>query len=124
MQYIKQFGILALAGATGEAISRLVFAGRISGNVIGMLLLFLLLCLGVVKLGQIEDTADFILKNMSFFFIPATVSFINAYDLIKNVLVQLFLIAILTSILTFFVTYHTVRLVYLIQEKIGGNRRA
>lgn len=124
MQYIKQFGVLALAGATGEAISRLVFAGRISGNVIGMLLLFLLLCLGIVKLGQIEDTADFILKNMSFFFIPATVSFINAFDLIKSVIVQLFLIAILTSILTFFVTYHTVRLVYLIQEKIGGKRRA
>jgi len=120
MQYIKQFGILALAGAVGELISQLVFAGKISGNVIGMLLMFLLLCLGVIKVGQISDVADFILRNMSFFFIPATVSFINAYDLISDVIFQLLIISLVTAVLTFFVTYGVVKLVYRLQHKTEG----
>ena len=118
MQYIKQFGILACAGIVGEVLSRLVFAGRISGNVIGMLLMFVLLLTGVVKLGQIHDVADFILKNMAFFFIPATVSFIEAYDLVKNVIFQLFIIAVTTSLITFFVTYGTIKLVTYIQQRV------
>jgi holin-like protein len=45
----------------------------IPGNVMGMILLFLLLCLGIVKPRQIQEAADLLLKHMAFFFIPMSV---------------------------------------------------
>lgn len=41
----------------------------ILGNVVRVLLLFCLLSFHVIKLEQIQDAADFLLKHMIFFFI-------------------------------------------------------
>ena len=45
----------------------------IPGNVVGVLLLFTLLCLGIVKLAWVELAADFLLKHLVFFFVPIAV---------------------------------------------------
>ncbi len=49
----------------------------IPGNVVGMVLLFCLLCLGVIRLEYIQEAADFLLKHMLFFFIPLAVGLMN-----------------------------------------------
>ncbi len=43
------------------------------GNVVGVVALFALLCLGVLKLEHLSDAADFLLRHLVFFFIPITV---------------------------------------------------
>jgi holin-like protein len=45
----------------------------IPGNVLGMVLLFLLLSLGVVKEGWLKDGAAVLTKHLAFFFIPIAV---------------------------------------------------
>ncbi len=40
----------------------------IPGNVVGVVVLFLLLCSGLVKLKHVELAADFLLKHLVFFF--------------------------------------------------------
>lgn len=45
----------------------------IPGNVLGMILLFILLLTGVLKLEWINEVASFLLKHLVFFFIPITV---------------------------------------------------
>lgn len=42
-------------------------------NVVGVLALFCLLCLGVIKLEHVEEAADFLLRHLVFFFVPITV---------------------------------------------------
>lgn len=49
----------------------------IPGTVFGMVLLFLLLLGGIIKLSYIQDTADFLLKHMLFFFIPIAVGLMD-----------------------------------------------
>ena len=49
----------------------------IPGNVIGVILLFGLLSARIVRLEQIVEGADFLLKHLVFFFIPLTVSLMN-----------------------------------------------
>ena len=49
----------------------------IPGNVLGMILLFGLLCCGIIKLEQIQLATDFLLKHMIFFFIPFAVGLMN-----------------------------------------------
>lgn len=53
------------------------FAIPIPGNVMGMALLFLLLSAGVVKVEQLEVAGGFLLKHISFFFIPIAVGLMN-----------------------------------------------
>jgi holin-like protein len=49
----------------------------VPGNVLGVVVLFTLLCLGVVKLDHVARAADFLLKHLVFFFIPITVGLIE-----------------------------------------------
>lgn len=43
------------------------------GNVLGMIILFLLLLTGVIQLEWIQNATSFLLKHLVFFFIPITV---------------------------------------------------
>lgn len=65
------------------------------GNVMGMLLLFALLCLGVVKPSHIQEAADLLLKHLAFFFIPISVGLMTWGALIYRS--GLSLLAILTA---------------------------
>jgi holin-like protein len=47
------------------------------GNVIGMVMLFVLLMTGVVKLHWIEDASSLLIKHLAFFFIPIAVGLMN-----------------------------------------------
>jgi holin-like protein len=45
----------------------------IPGNVIGLIVLFAILCSGIVKTSWLEPTASFLVKHLAFFFIPITI---------------------------------------------------
>jgi holin-like protein len=72
---IKALGQLAILWAVYQGSSWLAAATGlpIPGNVLGVVLLFVLLCLGVVKLKHVELAADFLLKHLVFFFVPVAV---------------------------------------------------
>lgn len=74
-QTLKALGQLALLWAIYLGGNWLVAAAGlpIPGNVVGVLALFSLLCLGVVKLSHVELAADFLLKHLVFFFVPIAV---------------------------------------------------
>ena len=73
-------------------------------SVIGMILLFLLLLTGALKIDRIQEKSDFLLSNMAFFFIPAGVNVINYFDILKTSLIPLLIICVLTTIFTFAAT--------------------
>lgn len=92
-----------------------MLSGKIPGNVIGMLLFFILLMLGFVKLHHIEEVSEFFLKNMAFFFIPACLGILDAYPQIKSQLFPILFICIVTTFITAAATALTVKLVLKIQ---------
>jgi holin-like protein len=51
-------------------------------NILGMLLLFLALCTGVVKLAWVEEAADFLLRHMMLFFAPIIVGVLPLWDVL------------------------------------------
>lgn len=61
-----------------------VIDGYISGNIIGMLLLFTLLCSGVVKGETVRPAAKFLLGTMALFFVPFGVGLIDSYEVIMD----------------------------------------
>lgn len=76
----------------------------IPGNVIGMLILFLLLYLKVIKVEQISTISNFFLEHLAFFFIPAGVGLISSFSVIKNIWLQLLIVCFVTTAITMICT--------------------
>lgn len=76
----------------------------IPGNVIGMVILFLLLYLKVIKVEQISTISNFFLEHLAFFFIPAGVGLISSFSVIKNILLQLLIVCFVTTAITMICT--------------------
>lgn len=109
MKIIKQIGIVFSVCWLSVLVEKILpFA--FPASVIGMILLFICLLSGLLKIEHIQDKADFLLENMAFFFIPAGVSIINYFDVLKNTWLQLILICVISTVITFAVTALSVRL--------------
>ena len=67
--------------------------------ILGIIILFVLLKIGIIKENWIEDFCDFMLKNMILFFIPIFVGIISYEDLIsKNFLAIIMTIVVTTTL--------------------------
>lgn len=79
-------------------------------SVISMLVLLVLLLLKIIKVEQIREKVDFVLGNLSFFFVPVVVSVMNYADIIAENAVALIVISMVSTVLTFGVTAWVVQL--------------
>lgn len=68
-------------------------------SVIGLVLLFILLCTGVVKLGQVESVGTALTNNIGFLFVPAGVSVINSLPLLSQHPILIILLIIISTLL-------------------------
>lgn len=82
MKHLKQLALLLACCVGGNLISALLH-GALPGNVLGLTLLLVLLICRAVKLHHVEDTADFLLQNMAFFFLPACLGILDIFADIK-----------------------------------------
>ena len=80
------------------------------GTVLSMLVLLLLLLTGVLKPKQLRETSDFLLSNMTMFFIPACTGIMTYTDVLFENFWAIVLISLLTTPLVFCVTGHVVQL--------------
>ena len=66
-------------------------------SVIGLVLLFIALCTGIVKLGQVESVGTALTNNISFLFVPAGISVINSLPILSKSPVLIILLLISTG---------------------------
>ena len=78
-----QLLVLTVIYVAGEQLVQF-FQVPLPGSVVGMVLLFVLLTTGIIKVSQINETVSFLLKHMAFFFIPITVGLLNYGELFQN----------------------------------------
>ena len=82
----------------------------VPGNILGMLILLLLLCLKIVKLDQIREVSDFFLKRLSFFFLPPAIGLMLVGDDVKSQWPLLLFLCIVITIVTMVTTGWTIQL--------------
>ena len=93
MKILKQFGVIFGVCWVSLVIEHyLPFS--FPASVIGMILLLLCLLTGFLKIEHVQEKADFLLGNMAFFFVPAGVSIINYFDILKSTVLQLLVICV------------------------------
>lgn len=103
MKYMIQIGIISTIAFVAELLYSVVPL-PIPASVYGMAILFLCLCLGIIKLGMVEDVADWILSIMPIFFIAPTVGLIEAFADIQGQVVPLVLVCLISTVVVTSVT--------------------
>ena len=105
MKYIKQLVLIALITFFGEVLNYLLPL-PIPASIYGMVIMFLCLKTGIIKLERVEDTADLLLNVMPIFFIAPTVGIMDSFGLIKNDLFGILVICIISTMVVMLVTGH------------------
>lgn len=90
------------------------------GIILGMGILLFLLETKILKLNQIEKTADVMLLNMTILFLPATVKLIDYIDILKSSIFKILILIVITTIITMGVTAKVVHYMILWKEKRDG----
>ena len=98
-------GILTIliCWAIGELIAMLL-GGYVSGNIIGMLLLYAALHFKIVKPQTVAPTAKFLLTTMALFFVPFGVGLINSYTILIDHWFAISIAAIVSTLAVIIVT--------------------
>lgn len=100
MKYLTQF--LTIMGFTlaGEALQRLIPL-PIPASVYGLALLFLALCLKIVKVEQVKDTGAFLTSILPILFVSPAVGIVEDWALIRDDLLPILILLVASTILTF-----------------------
>lgn len=86
-----------------------------------MILLFILLCCGAIKISQIKETGDFLIDIMPILFVPSAVGIISQLDQLKSIWIQIIIITIVTTFLVMGITGLVTQAV--IRRKRGKNKK-
>lgn len=100
MKYLSQFLIILGFTFLGEALQRLIPL-PIPASIYGLSLLFLALCLKIVKLEQVAEVGAFLRSLLPMLFVAPAVSIVENWGLIKNQILPIALLVIGTTISTF-----------------------
>lgn len=103
MKYIRQCLIILVISLIGEVLKYL-FPLPIPASIYGMVLLFIGLMTGLIKLEAVKETGTFLIEIMPVMFIPAGVGLITSWETLKAMIVPVSIITVLTIITVMIVT--------------------
>lgn len=107
MKNLRQLMIVLIAYFLGMVLQSLLNL-PIPGTVLGLILLFIALCTGIVKVEMIEDICDVLISHMSFLFVPAGVGLMVSFGVLKGKWIPFIIIIIVSTILVWIVTAYVV----------------
>ncbi len=103
MKYIKQFLIILLVSFLGELFN-LLLPLPIPGSVWGMLLLYLALLTGIIKLPSVKETGKFLVEIMPILFVPAGVGLLNSWGILQPMLLPIAVALVVNTVLVMVVS--------------------
>lgn len=103
MLYLRQFCIILFVSFLGELLHVLIPL-PIPASVYGLLLMLLALCIGIIKLNQVRETAGFLIEIMPVMFIPAAVGLLESWSFLQPVWIPVMIITLLSTVIVMAVT--------------------
>ncbi len=118
MKYLKQIVYILLFTLIGQVLEQVV-PFPIPGAIYGLVLLFLALCVGLVKVEDVEDVSKFLISILPALFVAPSVNLLACWDLIAEDIVPILVINVLTTLLVLAVSGLVVS--WLMKGKGGKN---
>lgn len=97
MKYLKQFLIIILISFMGEILKMLIPI-PIPASIYGMLIMFVGLLTGIIKLEAVKETGRFLIDIMPVMFIPAGVGLMTSFGVLKPILLPISVITVISII--------------------------
>lgn len=122
MKYMIQIGIIAVISFAAELLHYFIPL-PVPASVYGLVILFLLLCLKIIKLPQIEDAADWMLSIMPIFFIAPSVALVNSFESVKGQVIPFVVTCFLSTIVVTVVTGMISQGIIRMRQKKKGDKK-
>jgi len=103
MKMIKQLSIIIAVSFVAEVMEYLIPL-PVAASVYGLVLMLIGLITKIIPLSKVEDAADFLVEIMPVLFVPPTVSIMTSVEAMKQMLVPLCVISVISTILIMVVT--------------------
>lgn len=103
MKYLHEAVIIAAITFVAEII-KFLLPLPVPASIYGLILLFLLLKSGVLKLEQIEHVGGLLLELMPLLLVPASVSFLTVLDMIQGMLLPVLIMGFVGTVVVMIVT--------------------
>ena len=97
MKYIKQFLVIIGISFAGE-LFKAVLPFPIPASIYGMIILFIGLMTGIIKLDAVKDAGKFLIEIMPLMFIPAGVGLMESWGILKPVILPFCIITVATIV--------------------------
>lgn len=97
MKYIKQFLIILAISFVGELL-RYLIPLPVPASIYGMVILFIGLMTGLIKLEAVKDAGKFLIEIMPLMFIPAGVGLMTSWGILQPVFLPICIITVVTVI--------------------------
>ena len=97
MKYLKQFLIILVISLIGELLNKLLPL-PVPASIYGMVILFIGLLSGVIKLSSVKEAGSFLIEIMPVMFIPAGVGLMSSWGVLKPLLVPVSVITVVSLV--------------------------
>lgn len=120
MSYIKQLLIIMLVSFIGELLNFFIPL-PIPGSIYGMVLMFVLLCTGIIKISQVKGVSVFLIDIMPMLFIPSAVGIMSELEQLQQIWVQITVITLITTIITMAITGLASQAIICLKKRKGAD---
>ena len=121
MKYLRQFGIILAVTCAGE-IMKYFIPLPIPGSIYGLILMFVLLLAKVIKVEHVKETGEFLIEIMPLMFIPGGVGLVTAWGDLKDMMLPVVVITIISTIVVMAVTGKATELIMKTGKKKEGKK--
>ena len=87
----------------GEILNRII-PFPIPASIYGLVIMFLALKIGIVKINKVQKTGNFLIDVMPIMFVPPGVAVLETLDVLQSCYIQLIMILIVSTIIVMGVT--------------------
>lgn len=98
MKYMKQFSIILTISLIAELMEYLIQL-PIAASIYGLILMLVGLITGWIPLDKVEGAADYLVEIMPIMFVPPTVGVMANVDALKEMLIPLCVISVVSTVL-------------------------
>ena len=119
MKYVRQFWIILLISAMGEALHVLIPL-PVPASVYGLVIMLIALGTHIIRLEQVKEAAEFLIEIMPVMFIPAGVGLMESWGELKAVLVPVLVITLVSTIVVMVVSGRVTQAVIRLEKKHKG----
>ncbi|MBQ4058319.1 MAG: CidA/LrgA family protein [Lachnospiraceae bacterium] len=120
MKYIKQFLIIIAISFIGEFCNQ-VIPLPIPASIYGLMILFVTLMTGIIKVEQVKETGKFLIEIMPLMFIPAAVGLLDSWNVLKPIWIPVVAITLITTVMVMVISGRVTQ--FVIRQNKGSEKK-